>query len=166
MATCPGNAACTGTGKINHTYTSPGSYTALLTVTDSRGASSTNSATKTITVNGQPDLIVSALKASNNQAPQGAKVTFTATIKNQGTVAAGVSTTTQFKDGNTVLGTVSTPPIGAGQSVNVTFNWYTASAKKGNHTITATADSGNVVAESNESNNSKSIVVSIQGNKT
>ena len=160
-----GNSATQSTATISHQYMNPGTYPASLVVTDSRGASSTNSATKTITVNGQPDLIVSTLTTSNNQAPQGSKVTFTATIKNQGPVAAGASTT-QFKDGNTVLGSVSTAAIPAGQSVTVTFNWYTASAKKGTHTITATADSGKVVAESNENNNTKTITVSIQGNKT
>jgi len=36
--------------------------------------------------------------------------------------------------------------------VTVTFNWYTASAKKGNHTITATADSGNVVLKATKVN--------------
>jgi len=160
-----GNSVTQSTATTSHQYANPGSYTASLTVTDSRGKASTNSATKTITVNGRPDLIVSTLTASNNQAPQGTKVTFTAKIKNQGTAGAGASTT-QFKDGNTVLGSVSTAAIPAGQTVTVTFNWYTASAKKGTHTITATADSGNVLAESNEGNNTKQITVSIQGNKT
>jgi len=160
-----GNSVTQSTATVLHQYTAPGTYTASLTVTDSRGKASTNTATKTITVNGQPDLIVSTLTASNNQAPQGSKVTFTATIKNQGTAGAGASTT-QFKDGNTVLGSVSTAAIPANGSVTVTFNWYTASAKKGNHTITATADSTNVVAESNENNNTKTITISIQGNKT
>ena len=161
-----GSAAVTqSTPTISHTYNAAGNYAATLTVTDSRGAQSTNTAQVVISVTAQPDLIVFNLTASNNQAKQGDKVTFTATIKNQGTVAAGASTT-QFKDGNTVLGSVSTAPIPANGSVTVTFNWYTASAKKGNHTITATADSGNVVAESNEGNNTRSITVSIQGNKT
>src|SRR6266436_5209710 len=161
-----GSAAVTqSTPTISHTYNAAGNYGATLRVTDSRGAASTNTAQVMISVAAQPDLIVAQLTASNNQARQGDKVTFTATIKNQGTVAAGASTT-QFKDGNTVLGSVSTAPIPANGSVTVTFNWYTASAKKGNHTITATADSGNVVAESNEGNNTRSITVSIQGNKT
>ena len=51
-------------------------------------------------------------------------------------------------------------------SAPVTVNWLTASAKKGQHTIKATADKTNVVAESNEANNTKTITVSIQGNKT
>jgi subtilase family serine protease len=45
-------------------------------------------------------------------------------------------------------------------------NWLTASAKKGQHTIKATADKTNVVPESNEANNTRTITVSIQGNKT
>jgi len=45
-------------------------------------------------------------------------------------------------------------------------NWLTASAKKGQHTIKTTADKTNVVPESNEANNTKTITVSIQGNKT
>jgi PKD repeat protein len=165
-ATCPGNAACTGTGKINHTYTSPGMYMASLTVTDSRGASSTNSPTKTITVNGQPDLIVSALTASNNQAPQGSKVTLTATIKNQGNASAGASQTQFLLDGKTQIALVNTAGLAPGASVKVSTTWLTASVPKGSHTITATADKSNQVTESDETNNSKSITITIQGNKT
>src|SRR5438477_9846926 len=161
-----GSAAATqSTPTISHTYNAAGNYGATLRVTDSRGAASTNTAQVLISVDSQPDLIVAQLTASNNQARQGDKVTFTAVIKNVGQQSAGASST-QFKDGNTVLGSVSTAAIPANGSVTVTFNWYTASAKKGTHTITATADSGNVVAESNEGNNTKQITVTIQGNKT
>src|SRR5438309_2622694 len=161
-----GSAAVTqSTPTISHTYNAAGNYGATLRVTDSRGAASTNTAQVLISVDSQPDLIVAQLTASNNQARQGDKVTFTAVIKNVGQQSAGASLT-QFKDGNTVLGSVSTAAIPANGSVTVTFNWYTASAKKGTHTITATADSGNVVAESNEGNNTKQITVTIQGNKT
>ncbi len=161
-----GSAAVTqSTPTISHTYNAAGNYGATLRVTDSRGAASTNTAQVLISVDSQPDLIVAQLTASNNQARQGDKVTFTAVIKNVGQQSAGASST-QFKDGNTVLGSVSTAAIPANGSVTVTFNWYTASAKKGTHTITATADSGNVVAESNEGNNTKQITVTIQGNKT
>ena len=51
-------------------------------------------------------------------------------------------------------------------SAPVTVNWLTAGAKKGLHTIKATADKVNVVPESNEANNTRTITVSIQGNKT
>jgi len=161
-----GSAAVTqSTPTISHTYNAAGNYPARLTVTDSRGAASTNTAQVLISVTAQPDLIVFNLTASNNQAKQGDKVTFTATIKNQGQANAAASKT-QFKDGNTVLGLVDTSALTPGQTVNVLFNWYTASAKKGNHTITAIADQPNTVLESNEANNTRSITVSIQGNKT
>ena len=61
-ADCPGNAACTGTGKIDHTYTSAGIYTATLTVTESRGGLTSSPAQAVITVNStsiQPASVVS-----------------------------------------------------------------------------------------------------------
>ena len=105
-------------------------------------------------------------KASNNQAPQGSKVTLTATIKNQGEAIAKASKTELLLDGKTVLGLVNTLTLPAGASVTVSVNWNTANVQKGQHTIKATADKTNVVAESKEGNNTKQITVSIQGNQT
>jgi len=111
---------------------------------------------------------VSSLTASSNQAPQGAKIPITATIMNQGYADAGSSTTKFLVDnGTTATGTVPTPAIAAGHSVNVTFTWNTAGVKKGNHTITAKADDMNQVVESNETNNTSApITIYIQGNRT
>ena len=114
----------------------------------------------------QPDLIVAELKASNNKARQGDKVTFTAKITNAGQQSAGASKTEFLLDGATVLGLIDTPALGPGASATVSVNWLTASATKGQHTIKTTADKNNIVAESNEANNTKTITVSIQGNKT
>lgn len=161
-----GTSSTQTTPTVSHQYVNPGTYTASLTVTDSRGKASTNSATRAITVNGKPDLVITTLVASNNQAKQGDKVTFTATVKNQGSASAGASST-QFKlDGKTVLGTAATSSLAAGASVQVTTNWQTAGVKQGSHSIMATADSANAVVEGNETNNTNSVVVNIQGNKT
>src|SRR5882724_1557090 len=151
---------------IQHTYNNAGDYFATLTVKDNTGANSSNIASVEIKAIAAPDLIVSALTASNNQARQGDKVTFTATIKNQGQANAVASKTEFLLDGATVLGLIDTPALGPGASGTVTVNWLTASAKKGQHTIKATADKTNLVPESNEANNTRTITVSIQGNKT
>ena len=155
------------TPTISHTYSAAGNYAATLSVTDSRGEPSTNAAQVLISVAApQPDLIVSTVTDSNNQARQGDKVTFTATITNTGQQSAGPSKTEFLLDGSKVLGLIDTPAVGAGQSVRVSVNWLTASAKKGQHTIKTTADRTGLVTESNEGNNTKIITVSIQGNKT
>ena len=151
---------------IQHTYNNVGDYFATLTVKDNSGASSSNIASVEIQAEAAPDLVVSNLTASNNQAPQGSKVKLTATIKNVGTASAGASSTQFLLDGKTVIGSVNTQALAVGQSTQVSVSWSTANVKKGQHTITATADKTNVVAESNEANNTKTITVSIQGNKT
>ena len=154
------------TPTIQHTYSNAGDYFATLTVKDNSGANSSNTASVEIKAEPAPDLIVSNLVASNNQAKQGDKVTFTATIKNQGQDSAGPSKTEFKLDNKTVLGTIDTSPLAAGATAQVSVNWYTANAKQGPHTVVATADKANTVAESNENNNTKSITVYLQGNKT
>jgi len=150
-----------------HTYSNAGTYPARLTVKDTVGQVSNNAAEIVVTVSSpKPDLIVSALTASNNQAPQGSKVTLTATIKNQGNASAGASQTQFLLDGKTQIALVNTAGLAPGASVKVSTTWLTASVAKGTHTITATADKSNQVTESDETNNSKSITIQIQGNKT
>ena len=110
------------------------------------------------------DLQITDLITANNQAPQGSKITITATIKNTGTLDAGASTTA-FLDGTRVIGSVSTPAIPAGQSVSVSIDWRTAT-ENGPHTLFATADSMNVIVESgSETNNTKAITVNVLGNQ-
>ena len=89
----------------------------------------------------------------------GAAVTFTVAVNNRGTTAAGATTVTRLVVGSTTLNT-NTASIAAGATANVAISgsW---TATSGGATITATADATNVVAETNETNNSlsQSIVV-------
>lgn len=79
----------------SHTYTTPGSYRAAVTVTDSRGLDSANVATATITVSAPPppdsaDLGITLTAPST--ARKGQQVTYTITVTNAGpAAAAGVS---------------------------------------------------------------------------
>ena len=161
-----GTSTTQNTATVSHTYNKAGTYGATLTVTDTHGAKSQNAAEVTITVTA-PDLIVSTLKAANTQAPQGAKIPITATISNIGQANAGASHTKFVLDGSTVIGDIATPPIPAQSYTSVTVTWNTAGVKKGNHTISATADGDNEVAESDETNNTSApVTIYIQGNQS
>ncbi|MEP6871400.1 MAG: CARDB domain-containing protein, partial [Anaerolineaceae bacterium] len=166
-ASSPGTETKT-TPTASHTYNAAGNYTASLTVKDSHGASSTNIASVAVAVAApKPDLIVSVPTSSNNQAKQGDKITFTATVTNAGQGSAGASATEFRLDGNTVLGTPATVALAPGVPTQVSVQWQTtAKTAKGNHTIVATADKNAQVAESDETNNAKSLIFYLQGNKT
>ena len=110
------------------------------------------------------DLLVTNMTASNSGGRQGDKVTLTATITNQGSAPASASKTEFLLDNATVLGLVDTPVIDAGESATVSVNWDTRSIK-GTHTIRGTADQTGLVDELNETNNSSTLTVTIQGNK-
>src|SRR5207248_11265570 len=127
------------TPTISHTYSAAGNYAATLSVTDSRGEPSTNAAQVLISVAAsQPDLIVSTLTDSNNQARQGDKDTFTATITNTGQQSAGPSKTELLLDGSKVLGLIDTPAVGAGQWGRVSVQSLTAGRKQRQDTIETT----------------------------
>ncbi len=94
----------------------------------------------------------------------GSTALITATIANEGTGAAGASTTAFVLDGQTALGSVETPAIPAGGSVQVSLPWSTKGVK-GEHTIRVTADSAGAVEELDEANNAGVLTVTVKGNK-
>ena len=112
----------------------------------------------------RPDLRVSALTASDNQPREGKTTTFTATVRNDGDVGAGASQTEFRLDGAVVLGRFATPALAPGESATVSMQWSTRH-QRGTHVIRATADSANAVAESDETNNSREITITVRGNR-
>ncbi len=106
-----------------------------------------------------PDLQVLSVSSSPANPAVGAPVTFIVAVNNRGTVGVAANTVTRVVVGATTLNTNS-PAIAAGATVNVAISgsWI---ATAGGATITATADATNIVAETNENNNSlsRSIVV-------
>jgi len=94
-----------------------------------------------------PDLQVTALTATKSAD----KFVYAATVSNTGNDAAGASTTQLKLDGVQICA-LSTAGLTAGGSTTVSC---TGKPRSGTHTLVATADSANVVAESNEANNTR-----------
>ncbi|MGW6201585.1 CARDB domain-containing protein [Kribbella sp. NPDC055110] len=105
-----------------------------------------------------PDLQVTGITTNPANPAPGAQVSFTVTVNNRGTSASAASTTKLVVGSTTLNG--STASIAAGTTANVAISG-TWTATNGGATVTATADAGNTVDETNETNNTftKSIVV-------
>lgn len=106
--------------------------------------------TKTISVP-PPDLVIQGITWSPASASAGDKVTFAATIKNQGAGCSKSAQATLYVDGLPIV-TNDLPEIDAAGSVTRTFEW---TATAGNHKIKVTADVNNRITESDETNNDK-----------
>jgi hypothetical protein len=83
---------------------------------------------------------------------------FTATVTNTGDDAAAASRTS-FVTGGAQACAADTPALAAGASATVTCSWDTRNVKKGVYTVVVTADAGGAVSESDESDNTRTIVV-------
>ncbi|MBE6368361.1 MAG: hypothetical protein E7052_10730 [Lentisphaerae bacterium] len=99
------------------------------------------------------DLIIDTISTDISTAYTSQSVTVSFTIKNSGNAAAG-ATEAYIYDGNTLLGKVSVGALAVGGAFSGTFTIAAGKLSVGTHTLTVVADGGNVVAESNESNNS------------
>ncbi len=147
-----------------------GAHTILATVDDVNRIAESNESNNTLTASltvgsGQPDLIVTGIAWSPPSPVTGNAVTFSATIKNQGTAAtpSGVVHRVSFSvDGTQVnWSDTNTSSLAAGASITLTANngpsgSSTWTATSGTHTILANVDDTNLIAESNESNNTLS----------
>ena len=103
-----------------------------------------------------PDLIIETITWSPANPSVGSTVTFTVTIKNQGTTEANYSSVAYFIDDISQTSDYLNP-LAAGATVTKTFTWK---AQIGAHTVKAVADFDNEVAESNETNNIKTYTFS------
>jgi RHS repeat-associated protein len=124
----------------------------------------------TIPLNITSDLVVTSVTASPSNVAPGQLVTFSATVKNQGSNATppGVIIGVAFSvDGTKVTWSDSdTQSLAPGQSVTLTANSgptgvSTWSATSGPHTIQALVDDVNRIVESDETNNQLSVPLSI-----
>src|SRR5439155_12969025 len=101
-----GDTTTSNAANPSHTYNTPGSYKAVLTVTDNKGAQATSS---TVTISAQqdpsklPDMIVSRLSTSTSSAAPGGSITVTDTTKNQGLGPAPPSSTAIWLSRDAIL---------------------------------------------------------------
>ena len=84
--------------------------------------------------------------------------TINVTIANVGVLDASAFNVSLSANGE-VVDKVSVPSLGAGNSTNVSFEW--TSALGGDHELCVVADSDNEIAEIDEVNNKKSILVTV-----
>jgi beta-mannanase len=117
---------------------------------------------------GMPDLIVTSVTPSIDHPKPGNRVTFSATIMNQGTGAVPYNPDLGIAfaiDGNEVSWN-NFPGLAPGASMTVTGSYSDSGSPKwkatrGMHTLTAIVDDTNLVAESNEDNNTLSIPLKV-----
>ncbi|WP_236004481.1 CARDB domain-containing protein [Amycolatopsis pittospori] len=105
-----------------------------------------------------PDLEVTGITSNPSNPAVGAAVSFTVAVHNRGTSGAGASVTRLTVGGATLTGATGAIAAGATANVAISGTW---TAANGGATLAATADSTNLVTETNESNNglSRAIVV-------
>ena len=104
-----------------------------------------------------PDLIIQNIVWSPGNPSAGDNVTFTATIKNQGSGRASSSDVSYYID-DAYLTSAYVSPLDSDATATVAFIWE---AQAGSHTIKAVADSDRSVGENNESNNEKTATISV-----
>ena len=113
-----------------------------------------NKAFGDVKVNKKPDLIVKAIEALN-KAYIGQEIIIKTDIENiGGEIEEAFSVSFNVSDGTHEEETTSLQ-----NSITLYFTW--TSFTTGNYTLTITADSGNVIKESNENNNNKSEMIDI-----
>ena len=111
-----------------------------------------------------PDLQVTDMSADNVRARAGDQVVVSAVITNAGDGDAAASQTELRLEDGSVIGVLDTPALGPGVSETVVTTWDTRGLN-GEHVITAAADVGTAVNESNEDNNTGDMTVTVRGNR-
>ncbi len=152
--------------------TPSGTYTLNLTAytynhTNGHWGNLTNYILLTLTVNpsNAPDLTITSISVSSSTVNEGQSITINATVKNVGDTDANNVYVGFYYDSvssSTHIGNASVGTLAAGSSANVQITWDTT-GHTGTHTLIAYADPDNIVAEKNETNNSASTSVTVNG---
>ncbi|MBX7222887.1 MAG: FG-GAP-like repeat-containing protein [Blastocatellia bacterium] len=168
----------TATPQANGTFTATvaapsGSFTVSSNATDALGNTSEFSAGVSVTT--LPDLLPQNLGVNPNIIAAGGTVTVSFTVRNQGNAPTTVTSTASIvlSTDNVIdstdiqIGTISTQPLAASGTVNLTASSLTipAGTPTGARFIGVIVDSGNAVSESSETNNTASVSLTIAAPK-
>ena len=126
-------------------------------VTESYEANNTKTIQITASRPTLSDLMVQGIVYSPVNPSIGDPVTLNVTIRNQGVGLAGASHVAYYTD-NTCLTEVYVNQIEPGTTATTTCTW---AAQAGSHVIRAVVDPNNTIAESSETNNEKSVTLSV-----
>jgi hypothetical protein len=121
-------------------------------------AYTTTNGTYTIPASAEPDLVVTKIEPSQTIFADATNV-FTVSVKNQGTadVAGNFDVAWEITDGSSILASGSETVTGliVNEEKSFEFNWKPTSVQ--DTTVSATADAGDLLAESDEMNNDLSL---------
>lgn len=146
-------------GTINTAGLAAGSHVLTVTADSGNQVSETNEGNNAASVNftvlaaSSPDLTVSALTAASSSVSKGTSLSYSFSIKDIGTGPAASNLASVAIDG-TVVSTVTIGTLSSGGTFSTSSVINTSGLSVGSHVLTVKADSSNLVAESNESNNS------------
>ncbi len=151
----------TGTGNtVTHSYSTTGTFTVNLTVTDSEGLA--NSTIKTITVTIH-DIALTTLTATPSTVRIGETVTIQLTVNNNGNFTESFTITAYYRDAATdvAIETRSITDLTSGDFQVLTVSWSTASV--GPNTYTIKAETSAILGETRtEDNTLANVIVTVQ----
>lgn len=143
----------------SHTITA--AVDAAGTTAESDETNNTYSTTLTVNPKAGIDFVITQVNYTPSYVTAGNAVTFNAVVKNQGTIAGAVGTVAFKVDGVQVTASANnTNSIAAGGTMTVTATspW---TATSGTHVITAVADSTGAVSETDETNNTLAVNLTV-----
>jgi len=132
---------------IEYAYTSAGTYSITLTVTDNQGL--TDIATDTVTVSGKHDVAVVNVTPHPSKVTVGEIVSINVTVANQGTEKQTFNITVYYD--NTIIETRSITNLAPDTSETLTINWETTNVDPDTYIIKAAT--GTITDDINATNN-------------
>jgi len=110
-----------------------------------------------------PDLTTPLVVPASATAKLETRVTFTATVKNQGSLTSS-NTTLEIKDitHNETLERIAVPGLAVDETLDIVFIWYVDDVQEGALTLRFMVDPDNMIAEDDEFNNAFNVDVVVE----